>query len=99
MSALSLIFIRFFRGGNFAAEIISFSSLSNIFFFLRRDYGFVLFLSNPFPNKSLDVAFRETVKSRLWAKAPDAVQRLVNTAGPHLSTIVGEHTLPNGKVR
>ena len=32
LSAFSLMFIRFFRGGNFAAEIISFSSLSNILF-------------------------------------------------------------------
>ena len=77
----------------------SFPSVPCQTFFSRRDYSFVLFLSNPFPNKSLDVAFRENVKSRLWANAPDTAQGLINTAGPRLSTIVGEHTLSNGKVR
>lgn len=38
-----------------------------------------MFLSNLFPNKSWNVAFGKKVKSRLWAKATDAVQGLVNT--------------------
>jgi hypothetical protein len=63
----------------------------------ERGHSLVVYLDNPFPNKSWNTAFRENVKSRLWAKATDTIQGLINTVGPHLSTTVEECPLQNGK--